>query len=103
MVPPPRARFPRGSSRGVLQKPAIGGVGAGILFSLTNLADSLEIETIWGEATASSARFYEKVLRIRPVKDLFIIRHETMRRIQNYYREKQRSALAKINNPAHLS
>lgn len=66
------------------------GLGAGILFSLTNLADSLGMETIWGEATASSAPFYEKVLQIRPVKDLFIIRRETMERIQRNHLEKLR-------------
>jgi hypothetical protein len=71
------------------------GVGAGILFSLTNIADSLGIETIWGEATASSAPFYEKVLRIRSVKDLFVIPRATMRDIQKYYREKIRSSLRK--------
>src|SRR5438876_3151298 len=36
------------------------GIGAGILFSLTNLADSLGMDAIWGETTASSAAFYEK-------------------------------------------
>lgn len=71
------------------------GIGAGILFSLTNIADSLGVDTIWGEATASSAPFYEKVLRIHPVKDLFIIRQATMRDIQKYYREKMKSGLRK--------
>jgi len=74
---------------------AIYGIGAGILFSLTNLANSLGMDTIWGEATASSASFYEKVLQIRPVKDLFIIDRETMQRIQNYHQEKLKSALRK--------
>ncbi len=78
----------------------ISGLGAGILVSLTSLADALGMETIWGEATASSAPFYEKVLQIRPVKDLFIIRRETMRSIQKYHREKQKSSLAKIMNRA---
>jgi len=69
---------------------------AGILFSLTNLADSLGMETIWGEARASSAPFYEKVLQIRPVKDLFIIHRGTMERIQRNHLEKLRnSALRK--------
>ncbi|MBI2928202.1 MAG: hypothetical protein HYY24_21240 [Verrucomicrobia bacterium] len=79
----------------------IHGVGAGILFSLTNLAESLGMDTIWGEATASSAPFYEKVLQIRPVKDLFIIRRETMRLIQNYHREKQQRSLAKTMKRGH--
>lgn len=79
----------------------ISGMGAGILFSLTNLADSLGIETIWGEATASSAPFYEKVLQIHPVKDLFIIHRETMQSIQKYHREKQMRSLAKTGKRVH--
>ena len=79
----------------------ISGMGAGILFSLSNLADALGMEMIWGEATASSAPFYEKVLQIRPVKDLFIIRRETMRGIQKYHREKRKSFLAKTIKRAH--
>jgi len=65
------------------------GVGAGILFSLTNLADSLGIDTIWGEATASSALFYQKVLGLRPILDLFIIHRETMESVQEKYRQKR--------------
>jgi hypothetical protein len=77
------------------------GIGAGILFSLTNLADTLGTDTIWGEATASSAPFYEKVLQIRPVKDLFIIHRETMRSIQRYHRDKHKSLLAKTMKREH--
>jgi hypothetical protein len=40
----------------------ISGLGAGILFSLAGLAGTLGMDMIWGEATASSAPFYEKVL-----------------------------------------
>lgn len=76
-------------------KQPIYGMGAGLLLCLTNLADSLDMDTIWGEATASSAPFYEKVLQIRPVKDLFIIGRQAMRGMQTYHREKLKSALAK--------
>ena len=72
-------------------KQPISGIGAGILFSLTNLAAALNVDTIWGEATASSAPFYEKVLQIRPVKDLFIIHRETMERIQQNHLQKLRN------------
>src|SRR5256885_8082263 len=48
-------------------KQPIYGIGAGILFSLTNFASALGMNTIWGEATARSAPFYEKVLQISPV------------------------------------
>ena len=73
-------------------KQPIFGTGAGILFSLANLADSLGTDTIWGEATASSAPFYEKVLQIRPVKDLFVIHRETMERIQRNHLQKLRNS-----------
>jgi len=74
----------------------ISGMGAGVLFCLAGLGDSLGMELIWGEATASSARFYEKVLKIRPVKDLFLIRRDMMRDIAKRYfaRQKQRLAAA---------
>lgn len=77
-------------------KQPISGVGAGMLLGLTNLADAFGMEIIWGEATASSAAFYEKMLQIRPVKDLFIIGRREMRGIQEYHREKQQSSLEKI-------
>src|SRR2546421_10465228 len=73
----------------------ISGMGSGILFSLSDLADSLDIEMIWGEATANSARFYEKVLKIRPVKDLFMIRRDMMRDIARRYFDRQKRRLAK--------
>jgi hypothetical protein len=53
------------------------------------------MDTMWGEATASSAPFYEKVLRTRPIKDLFIVHREAMHRIQRHHRENQQSSLAK--------
>ena len=73
----------------------IRGIGSGILGTLTELADSLKMETIWGEATATSAPFYEKVLQTGTVKDLFVIQRDTMQRILSYHREKEKSSLAK--------
>ena len=73
----------------------ISGVGSGILSALMGLADSLGMETMWGEATASSASFYEKVLKIRPVQDLFIIRRDMMRDIAQRYFARQQRRLAK--------
>ena len=58
------------------------GIGSGILASLAGIADSLGMDTMWGEATASSAPFYEKVLQTGPIKDLFIIQRDEMRGIQ---------------------
>jgi hypothetical protein len=51
--------------------------------------------TIWGEATASSAPFYEKVLKTKPIKDLFIIRRKTMQRILRDHLQKEERSLAK--------
>ena len=59
----------------------IRGIGSGMLATLVAMAASLKIETIWGEATASSAPFYERVLESGPVEDLFVIRRKTMQRI----------------------
>jgi len=66
-----------------------------------DMADSLGMETMWGEATASSAPFYERVLQVRPVKDLFIIRREAMRGIREFYAKDQKTRLAKITNQKH--
>ena len=51
----------------------VNGAGSGIVFGLVQLANVLNITRIWGEATANSAPFYEKLLEISPVEDLFII------------------------------
>lgn len=73
----------------------IRGLGTGIISSLTGLANSLGMATIWGEATASSAPFYEKVLKTKPIKDLFIIRRKTMQRILRDHLQKEERSLAK--------
>ena len=79
----------------------VSGMGTGILFSLTNLAEALGMEMIWGEATASSAPFYEKILQSSPVQDLFIIRGETMRGIREYYFADRKRRLAKSTQRTH--
>jgi hypothetical protein len=72
----------------------IRGLGSGILATLVALAGLLGVETIWGEATASSAPFYERVLRTRPIKDIFIIRRRAMERILRYQQQTQERSLA---------
>lgn len=79
----------------------ISGLGSGILATLMDLADSLGMETMWGEATASSAPFYEKVLQIRPVKDLFIIRRDAMRAVRGNYLKDQKSRIAEMTKRTH--
>ena len=81
----------------------ISGMGAGVLFSLARLAEDFGMEMIWGEATASSARFYEKVLNIQPVKDLFIIERDTMRDIARRYFARQEHRLANGDDKAQIS
>jgi hypothetical protein len=54
------------------------GVGSGIIFGLVQLASALNIQRIWGEATANSAPFYEKLLAVSPVHDLFVIETREM-------------------------
>lgn len=49
------------------------GVGAGMMYGLVRLANALGIPRIWGEATVNSAAFYERLLAVRPVRDLFVI------------------------------
>jgi hypothetical protein len=73
----------------------IRGLGTGILASLMGLADSLGMKTMWGEATASSAPFYERVLKTKPIEDLFVIRRKTMQRILRDHLEKEERSLAK--------
>lgn len=51
----------------------VSGVGSGIMFGLVRLAKAMRIPRIWGEATVHSAGFYEKLLAVQPIRDLFII------------------------------
>jgi hypothetical protein len=71
------------------------GIGTGILASLMGVADSLGMDTLWGEATGSSAPFYEKVLKTKPIQDLFIIRRKAMQRILRDHLQKEERSLAK--------
>jgi len=77
------------------QRERVRGVGSGIVFGLVQLARALKIPRIWGEATVNSAPFYEKLLAVRPVEDLFIIEAPEMTAIA----ERQR----KISGPTLVS
>jgi len=80
---------------------SISGMGTGILASLAAIADSLGMETIWGEATDRSAPFYKKVLRLRSVQDLFIIRQQKMRRFRERYLAKLKRRLDEAEMRRH--
>ncbi len=56
----------------------IRGIGTGLFHGLIQIADDLDIRVIWGEATANSASFYEKILGAESVFDQFQIQGETM-------------------------
>ena len=53
------------------------GVGAGMLYSLVQMASGIGVKTVWGEATKNSAKFYLKTLAVRKVADHFFIRGRT--------------------------
>ena len=79
----------------------ISGIGTGVLASLAGVANSLGMDTMWGEATASSAPFYEKVLRLRTVQDLFIIRQQRIPKVRERYLAKMQGRLAKTEFRRH--
>lgn len=76
----------------------VDGVGSGIVFGLVQLTDALGIPRIWGEATANSAMFYEKLLAVAPVQDLFTIEAREMAAITKRQEKISRSAL--VTEPA---
>jgi hypothetical protein len=53
-------------------------VGTVILDKLVALAEEFDVPCIWGEATAHSAPFYERVLHVKQVLDHFFIEDEVM-------------------------
>ena len=59
------------------------------------------MKLIWGEATASSAPFYERILKIGAVRDLFIIRQGPMRRFREGYSAKLKRRLAETEWRMH--
>jgi len=79
----------------------IRGLGTGLIFGLCTMADTMGMGRIWGEATASSAPFYERVLRIRSVQDSFIIRRRKMRRVRERYSAKIKQRLAETEFKRH--
>ena len=68
--------------------PQIHGVGAGILYSLAELAGLLGVPLVWGEATAFSAPFYAKTCRLPRVQDHFFIRAKNLRFCRQQFRNK---------------
>ena len=75
------------------------GIGSGIVFGLVQLAGALNIRRIWGEATVNSAPFYEKLLAVSPVRDLFIIEMREMAAITKRQEKITNPALAARRQP----
>jgi hypothetical protein len=79
-------------------KEQVSGVGSGIVFGLVQLAQALKIPRIWGEATVNSAPFYERLLAVQPVQDLFIIEAREMGAVTR--RQEQLAHQAVATTPA---
>lgn len=67
--------------------PQVRGVGAGILYSLAELAGMVNVPLIWGEATAYSAPFYVKTCRIPKVQDHFFIQKKSLAFCRRQFRD----------------
>jgi hypothetical protein len=76
----------------------VSGVGSGMVFGLVRLAAVLKIPRIWGEATVNSAKFYEKLLAVSAIQDLFIIETPEMTAITQRQEKMSHPVLA--TNPA---
>jgi hypothetical protein len=63
----------------------IRGIGTGMFYALTQIAEQIGITTIWGEATVNSAPFYERVLGLAEVKDLFVIAGPVLENVRREY------------------
>ncbi len=51
-----------------------------MIYSLANLAQSIGISLIWGEATENSAEFYQTILKHTEITDHFFISDSTFER-----------------------
>lgn len=62
----------------------IAGIGAGLVYFVASIADSIKAPFIWGEATEWSFGFYQQLFRV-PVDDLFRIEAPVYRQFQKRY------------------
>lgn len=86
--------------RTLSEKEQITGVGSGTVYGLVKLAKALGIRRIWGEATVHSAPFYERLLGLVPILDLFVIEAREMAEIQKRQAKIARRVLATSGKPA---
>ena len=68
--------------------PRVRGVGSGLVCGLASLAGNLDVPLIWGEATAFSAPFYAKTLKVRKITDHFFIEARVLARCRREFQEK---------------
>ena len=85
--------------RALGQPGRMSGVGSGIVFGLVQLAKALHIPRVWGEATGHSAPFYEKLLAVAPIEDLFIIEAAEMNAITSRQDRTSRTSLVTKTAP----
>lgn len=69
-------------------EPRVSGVGMGLICGLAELSGRLDLNLIWGEATAYSAPFYSHVLATTGIEDHFFIRADSLDRCRREFREK---------------
>jgi hypothetical protein len=67
--------------------PRVRGIGSGLLCGLVELASQMGIKNVWGEATASSAEFYQKTLGTTEIQDNFTINGALMEHCKHKFRE----------------
>ena len=77
------------------------GVGTGVLMSLAGIASSQSMGCLWGEATVRSALFYEKVLQLSAVRDLFQVERKKLSQLNSEYRAKMKRRLAESEFREH--
>ncbi|PWU12104.1 MAG: hypothetical protein C5B50_22145 [Verrucomicrobia bacterium] len=66
--------------------PRVRGVGAGLIYSLAEVAGLVGVPLIWGEATQHSAPFYSKTCRLTQLADHFFIRAKSLAHCRKQFR-----------------
>jgi hypothetical protein len=65
----------------------IRGIGSGLIFALSALAIRFGVPLIWGEATALSAPFYERVFETPGIKDHFLVGQPILNKCANKFEQ----------------
>lgn len=68
----------------------IAGVGRGLLFFVTEIAEAIGAKTIWGEATELSAGAYRHMFGDNQIEDFFRLNRTAYRRFRKEVRKRWR-------------